>query len=782
MKFDDVGRLEQVIWNMRLADLPRGQNRAILNKLFNGGAPFDESKAEENSIQVNRNFLEGPNILSQGRSQWNNAMLKQANYFGVQLDSGAPHKRQEWGNIITRNINRQLKRCRGQMEQIRAEGANVLLHGLAPSCFKDRRYPILSPLPVSSLMIPSETDIDFENLEYFGVFREWTPFQLYTMTHGPKVDPGWNMKAVRAQLEYMATQYQKEINSTAYQYMPERIEELIKQDGGFWGSDAVPTVDVWDCYFRETEDGNGWYRRIFLDWEVSDTEMENYTNHRGEPKSQNDSGFLYTSGKRKYADALGEILQCQFGDCSAVAPFKYHSVRSLGWMIWGVCDIQNRLRCKFTESVFEQLMWFFRVASQQDFQRIKKAMFTHMGVIPSGVSFVTANDRFKPDSALVEMAIAQNRQTMGESASTFTQDFDQGKDNEMTATETMARVHKSSALLGGMLTLAYEYSKYKYREQSRRFCIKNSPYKMVRDFRLACLKDGVPAEMLNADRWDIEPDKALGDGNKILEMAIVQFLQGIRKNLGPDAQRKVDHMSIVSATDQPALAEDLAPIDGQKRLSPSVHDAQLATERILRGLKYTPSPEMVPEDYVTVWLGDLGALIQQAQQAGHVSTPDEIRGMANLGQHVTEFLKLMSASDEDKPKVKQFGEILGKLMNFVKAFAQRAQKQAGQQNGQAGIDPKAAAQLKGKMLIDQAKAQNLVQSHAMRTAQKQAQFELDQQRKDKELNQRLRREGQQHGLDLAAERAKTVQDLHHNRLRSLMEMTNDNKTDSSQSA
>ena len=92
------------------------------------------------------------------------------------------------------------------------------------------------------------------------------------MTHGPKIDPGWNMKLVMNQLKYVAEQVRKEPNMAAYQYMPERIDELIKQDGGFWGSDAVPTIDVWDCYFREAEDGKGWYRRIFLDWDLGKDE------------------------------------------------------------------------------------------------------------------------------------------------------------------------------------------------------------------------------------------------------------------------------------------------------------------------------------------------------------------------------------------------------------------------------------------------------------------------------------------------------------------------------
>jgi len=175
MKYDKVGDVEALVWRLRLADMPRGENRAKIDRLFNGGLPYTKSDEQVNNIQVNRNFLTGPNILTSARGQWNNAFLKQKTYFGVTLDSGPVNKRQEAGAVITRNINRQLKRCRAQMEQIRAEGAQVILHGIAPSGFKDRRNPIPTSLPVSSLLIPDETDLDFDNLEYFAVFREWTP-------------------------------------------------------------------------------------------------------------------------------------------------------------------------------------------------------------------------------------------------------------------------------------------------------------------------------------------------------------------------------------------------------------------------------------------------------------------------------------------------------------------------------------------------------------------------------------------------------------------------------
>lgn len=762
MKFDDVGQVEEIVWYLRLVDLPRSENRAILDRLYNGDPPETREEAEIAQNQVNRNFLHGTNRLIQSRSQWNNAFLGQATYYGVTLDSGPVFKRQEWSHSITTNINRQLKRARPMMEQIRAEGAQTILHGIAPSGFKDRRFPIPKTIPISSLMIPSETEIDFENLEYYAVFREYTPSQLWDLTHGPSVDPGWNMAAVEAAWKYAREVILKDTNASALQYMPERWEDLKKQDMGYLGSDAVPTIDVWDFYFREAKDGDGWYRRIFLDWGVGEI-----TTNTPKPQSRNGhgdkskyGGFLYTSGKRKFASAHSEILQCQFGDCSAVAPFKYHSVRSLGWLLWGVCDIQNRMQCRFTENVFMQFLWWFRVSGQNDFNRIKKAMFENMGVIPAGISMIPAQERFKPDNEMVTEAFRMNQQIMDEMSATFTNNSqDLGK--EETATATMAKVHSINALMSGILTLAYEYSKYKWAEVSRRFCIKNSPYKMVRDFQLACLKDGVPPEMLDSSRWNIEPDKAIGGGNKILEMAIIQFLQGIRKNLGPDAQRKVDHMSIVSATDQPALAEDLAPIEGQKKLAPSTLNAAESTARIMAGLDFMPSPEMVPEDYVTVWLHDMGTIIGQIQSSGGVGDQQKIMGLGNLAKNIQQFLAQMASNEDDKEKVRQFEGILTQMLNHIKGFAQRLnQQQQGAQNGNGGVKPQDIVKAQFDAQVGQMKIQDRARSSAERAAQKQAQFELQQQNEDRRTNAEIRREN-----------ARTKQELIHNRLRMLTEQS-----------
>lgn len=769
MRFDSASLVEEILWDMRISEEPRAADRATLLRLYNGSPPYDESTAEENNIQVNRNDLEGVNILAQARRQWNNAFLKPFNFFTVKADSGPAHQRSAWSAVATRNANRLLKRDRRMVGQVRATGANTIIFGIGPTMWPDRRTIIPRPIPVGSLMVPSETEIDdFDNLQYFAVFREWTFAQLYEQTHGPRVDPGWNMKLVESQLNYIYDELRKSPNSLAYQYMPERIEELIKQDKGYFGSDAVPTVDVWDFYFREAENGKGWYRRILLDWGAGE-DLSAWKRSGSRPTSKNMVGeksqFLYTSGRRKYADSLDQVLHCQFGDCSAYAPFKYHSIRSLGWMLWGVCDLQNRLHCKFNEAVFEQLMWFFQTAGQQDLNRLKKASFEHMGVIPQGIRFLTPNERYIPNAPLIQMAFARNQQLMATATTSYTQDFERtASDQPRTATETMAIVNSAQALASGILELAYTYEAFKYREMFRRLCLKGNTDPMAREFRLACLKEGLPAEMLDPDRWTIESEQVVGGGNKTIQMATVQFLNSIRQNLPPDGQRIVDHLAVEAATDQPDLAEEIAPLSENRPISNSMNNVQNATGRLLQGLDYRLPKDAVHADYATVWLEDLGVEIQQVMQRGGVPTMEELNGLAKLAQHIAGVLDIMGQNPDDKEKVRQYQDIFKGYENLLKGFGQRLAQQMRAQSGPAGNggageeQAKTMTKLQGQLLLAKAKADNTRQSHAQRTAQKQVSWEMEEQRKQ-----------QQAQADLARQEITTRQELMHNRLKSLAE-------------
>lgn len=665
--------------------------------------------------------------------------------------------------------------------QIEETGAQTMLHGIGPTWWPDRQSVVPTSIPVGSVLIASETDLSFKNLEWISIFREWTPAQLWEMTNGPRRDPGWDMDIVNDRLIYTIDQTMKQPTATAYQYMPERIAELMKQDGtGYWGSDAVPTIDIWDTYFKETGKGkDGIYRRIVLDWGLNASTFKAHYDGKTQPKSPNrkpgkdQDGFIYSSGSRKYADSWDQICHFQFGDTSAYAPFKYHSVRSLGWLLWGPCELDNRLYCKTMEQAFLQLMWFFRVPGQNDFNRLKLAQFQHFGVLPNGVSMIPGNERYNPDPKFIELAMGKNQQLKQEAAASYMQSFEnEGAKKDETAAATMARVNAVNEMVSGMLEKAYRKQGSQYREICRRLCIPNSKDAIAREFRRLCLRDGVPAEMLNVDNWEIEVERAIGGGNQTMQMAQIQFLNTIRKNMGPQGQRIIDHMSVFAGTQQADLAEEIAPMRGMTAPSNSMESAQKLTPRLMEGLPVPVSPDMIYEDYVLAWLGDMTTIVQQVQQKG-LPTPDEMRGLQNMAMHVGNLLKIMSSDDEAKPKIKQYGHLLGQLVNHLKGFQQRLQQATAKQNGQPGVDPKEMAKLQGQQMIYAAKAQNLVQSHATRTAQRQIQFESEEARKDRAAKAELRRKAAETGLELAHQTMSSAQELQHNRMKSLQEPKSD---------
>lgn len=771
MTFKNASVVEQVVWQMKLADYPRALNRSRIDDLANGAPPYSPEEVRQNNIATNVNFLECTKLCQDARRQFSNAFTKPGNFFGVTLDSGPIHKRREWGVAITNQINRTMKKSLPYFEALRSTFASVVLHGIGPVIWEDRESWLPDPVGVEDVMVPSNTLLTFKNLPFFAVYRQYTAAQLWKLTHGPRVDPAWNMDVVDAALKWV-DQETSALSGSAWPevWSPDKMSERIKSDGGFYASDSVPTIDCWDFYFWNDENKEaGWNRRIVLDaW--------GNPGIGGIPPTLSDKNliggrnqFLYNPGDRVYASKINEIIHFQFGDLSAVAPFRYHSVRSLGFLLYAVCHLQNRMRCKFNDAVFEHLLQYFRVHNMEDAERALKINLIDRGIIDDSVEFIKAGDRWQVNQGLVESGLAHNQQSMGTAAQAYAQNYSTGVEKEKTATQVMQEVNSTSALVGAAIQQAYEYQKFQYEEICRRFCIKNSKDADARKARLAILKAGVPEEMMNCSTWNIEPERVMGAGNKMVEMAVADKLEAIRALLDPEAQKVVDRIYILANSDDPALSKELVP--EQKQISDSIHDAQLAAGVLLQGLPVALKTGMNHQEYVEVLLADMGLVIQKIERRGGMATAEEIAGLQNVAQHIAQHIQVIAQDKNEKQKVKQYGDALGQAMNMVKAYAQRLQEQMQKQAQAQGpqMDPKDKAKVEGMMMQAQAKAANTKESHAQRTAQRQAQFNLEVKRDQERHELEMKKQSQQIQIDAAKEAVKLSAEIKKNQMRSLSE-------------
>lgn len=316
-------------------------------------------------------------------------------------------------------------------------------------------------------------------------------------------------------------------------------------------------------------------------------------------------------------------------------------------------------------------------------------------------------------------------------SASYIQDFDFNKESSAeTATRTMAKINASSAMTGSMLSKAYNLENFEYMEICRRFCIQDSADPDVREFRNDVLKEGVPADFLSVDRWDINPVRVIGSGNKTLQILMADKLMAIRPNLDPQAQKSVDRIYILANSDDGHLPEELVP--EVPTVSSSTMEAYNSFGTLMQGVPVPVQEGINHEEAIQVLLQAMGGIIQRCMQTGGMATEEQITGFNTVAQNIQMHLQKFAQIKSNKGKAKQFGDALGKLMNEVKAFAQRLAEQKKKEQAGGQMDPADAAKIQAIALTAKTKAQLAQTAHAQKTAQRQISFEMEEKRKQQE--------------------------------------------------
>jgi hypothetical protein len=768
---DDVRALDQACYDLLLADAPRGMDRARIADLANGVAPYTQREVEENNIVVNVNDLTHTRLCHDARAQFGNAFLKTGNFFTCRTDMGPKHKRSLYGSIVTREIARRMKRSIPYFERERANIGLLMLHGISPACWENEDKWCPKPLGVEDVLIPGRTLLGFDNLPMFVLRRSFTDIELKRLTQGSKVDPGWNQPFVEGCLKWIDEQSMTLYGNIWPDYWsPEKWSERAKEDGGSVTSDQVPKLDTFDCYiYDDTGDTTGWVRRIILDnWSnptISPTRVMIDRNKRGALDQTAASQFLYNSGNRKIGGSWQNIVAFQFADLSAVFPARYHSVRSLGWLMYSTCHLKNRVACKFYEAVLEALMPYFKVNSADEMQRALQLQLVTRGFIDDSIKPVPANERWQVNTGLVELGQNRLDQTTKELSSSYVQNQNYSQDKtDKTKFQVMAELNATTALVSAGLNQSYQYKSFEDRELFRRFMRVNSSDPDVRDCRAAILRQGVPEEALNPEYWDIEHERVSGGGNKTMEMTIAAQLMEWRDKFDPQPQRQILRDAVLAITDDAGKSLALVPEEPEK-VTPATHDAQQSVGSLMALEDLEPVTGENHIEVVETLLRTLANRVEEVMKAGGMTDAKTLSGFQNIAKYIGKHVAIIAQDQEEKGRVKHYTDILGKLMNLIKGFAQRLQEamqkqqQAQQQGG--GMDPKDAAKVQATVAGARAKMQLAKESHAQKTAQRAIAFE-----------EKQRQEAEKHRAEIAAVDLATAAEIRRGQMRSLSEGEN----------
>lgn len=782
MNANDPRLLDSISWDLLFADAPRSANRALIDALADGAPPFTDSEVSDNAIAVNFNDLSLTKALHSARTQFANGFLKTGNYFRCTTDSGPRHKREKYSSIVTQTVNKRLKRSTPYFESYRSRIGSLCLHGIAPNVWENEDKWCPRSLGVGDVLIPSGTRLGFENLPFFFLRRSFTGIELAKLTQAEKCDPGWNMPFVKRCLAWIEEQSTTlRGNYWPDSWSPERVEQSAKENNGSaYANDRAPVISTFDVYiWNDSKGEQGWVRRIILDaWSQATPSGSSYQIDRRSdmkdlhaPKDRTTKPsyeeFLFDSKDRKVAHSWEQLMSFQFADLSAVAPFRYHSVRSLGFLLYGACTINNRLNCKFTEAVFETLMMMFRVKSMEDVQRVLKLNLYNRGFLDESVNPIPAEQRWQPNVPLVQLMQQQLREMIDSGTGTFAQRRDFSPDKvEKTRFQVMAEVNADSALVGAALSQAYKYQGIEDTEVLRRFFKVNSTDPDVRAARNDILRQGVPESLLVPEAWEVEHEQILGNGGKTQELQATQQLLEMYQLYDPSAQRHILREATLAITESAAKSELLVP--EQPEISNSVHDAELSFTTLMAAPPWNPqSPPLSPKrglngtEVAATIIGKMQNKVEFIMQTDSMGTVQDVIGLENCSTYVKQYIEQIGADPEAKQISRMLSDALGKLENSLKAMAQRhseAQQQSAQQNGN-GQDPEAMAKIQAMMMQAQAKAQNSRESHAQRTAEKQISFENKLRQEEAKTAQNLKTKARESGLKLEVEKRKAALEI-----------------------
>ncbi len=715
--FSTASRVQQTLRAGDTAEWERGVNRTKINNSANCVPPLDPATAKKLGIRINVNWSELMILLSQARRQYMTAFWSNLQFFKVSLPLAPKESQSEWGAFISEHINKPMRDSLSYFELHRSKWASVVSHGVGPMMWRNKYAWEPDYVAIEDLRIPTDTTLDFKNLNWFGLRHIYTPYELLSKAFSKSPLNHWDKKGVAEILKnYKEINFDYAPNHYDWETTPEKLAELVKQDGGYFASDAMPGIPLWHFYFEDDtdKDDSGWFLRIV---------PEQSTVRGGAPEK-----FLWDNDS-PVAPSLSQILHCQFGDLANKAPFNYHSIRSLGFALLEPCFYTNLTRCRLLQHVHDNFNIWLRTSDPIDKARASVQEFANLGVLKPGVAIVGQQERHQIEADLVEMAMAQLKQLQQEASSTYTQDTDTGTKREQTAYETGIKLQQVNALMGGLLLTAFIYEKHAYKEIARRFCLPKSTDPDVQVFQKRCQEAGIPRKWMDTSFWDIEPVTPLGMGNPTMAMAAAQQLMAASAQFDATAQQEIKHEYIIAVTQDARKAARWAPLGGGRGVTDSTRDAQAMFGTLMHGVPVAPREELSAPEQIEALLPLLAGIIVRHETRDNQANTDELAGMQNVVQYVATLIRSISADPTKKQQVKQYGDALGKLVNQIKGLAQRGQEAAQKQNGN-GMDPEAQAKIATLMATTQAKLHGKAMTDQMKLKQNSEKFVREERRKD----------------------------------------------------
>lgn len=626
---------------------------AKIRSMFDGNPPFNPAKLRSAGMSYYPNFntLEGKAYGASAKVPYYDLFSSAPHHVEVSLELGVGNEAIEayHSRCVTEELDRTLKDW---------SAFDPTMGKLIDDYVKFGKGYLMWPDPVSwkfkriawhRVLVPSDTDVDLSEWEYFAVLRNFNVHELYNRIRNPETAArsGWKREAVLAAIrtaskidpantqDWVGVQQQLKDHDLFVSTGPDRVETaflFVREFSGKWSQMVVPL---------------GGY-------------------DKGKAKD-GDAGFLFK--KTGLYDKLENVIAPFFFD---VEDGSVNGLSGLGKDIFAPMQAKDRMRCAQVNNVFMRSSILMQAKSGSGRQKASLNQIGNVCVIPEGYEVQQSTVLGDIESTVVVNADIDRM--LQSNTGIYRPQFEKPAGNPETATAAQLRFTQGTVLTNSAVNRFHSQLDRAYAEMYRRI-VKDGGKEAV-TFRKWTKERGIPNEVLSKTRA-VRSFRNVGNGSVYLRQTGISNLLPLYQEL-PEPGKQNFLADAVAANAGQQKVELYLPREARQNI-PNRHVWEATMEN--DSLKNGSPAQWTPEQDDVAHLQTHAAAVEQAlgsvQQGGDPAAV-AVFAQAAISHCVTAHVASLQRKGR-KAQVAQWLEVLKGLGEQAQQLAEAVRKQAQQQ-------------------------------------------------------------------------------------------------------
>lgn len=655
----DVKSAVSIYSTLRRADERSSANRARIDGMFDGVAPYDQRVLQSTGqgSRTNLNLGEGQRFLDIAMSAFVDLYSSLERLVLVKVRRGEPAERQDAQDIIAEEITHALRGWPEFHSSFLRLCSEFTKHGVSVAYFDSPDGWKFRVCGFGDFLIPRQTPATEEGIEVACARRQYLLHELYGFIRDEEIAAkvGWSVDEVKRVITKNARTSGRTGTTTFSDW--EATQRELKNNDLYTGIENT-TVEVLHFWVREFD---GSVSHFICAEEGAKEFMFRKTSMFENPEQ---AYVLFTFGVGSNG--------------------TYHSIRGLGHRIFNHVQTSNRLRCQMIDGAMLASAVMIQPESQRALEDLSFTFYGPYSVLSPNVRIVekaipNLSNSVQPALADLQNQLAQNVDLL----STYGPAQSSPYRNNLQVEHDLA---VASRLSGSTLNLFYAAWSRLLREVVRRFVTGDRKDRAVRMFFERCAERGVDAEVIRSiDHSRTTAVKAIGAGSQANRLLALRELNNI-SGAFDDVGRRNLIRDITATRVGHDLVDRYAPAAPEPRLTVDAKIAMMENQSMVTGMPVAVLDSELHGMHLRVHAPELQQLLA-ALDAGQADPVQALPLVQALYEHVMQHLQYLvndPAAREQVGQIKQLTQVAEEVItNTGRKIQAQMRKQQGAPQGEA---------------------------------------------------------------------------------------------------